>query len=154
VGLHQVWAAHNFKIYSPELFMTSGGLGAMGLGLGAAIGAQLASNRPSLLITGDGSFNMNFNELTTAIKNHIPVIIVVMNNKSLGMIRKLQLARGRQTPASSLYLDTDYVRLAQALGARGARISESDEILPSLHNALNGTLPVVIDCEIGINTGI
>lgn len=155
VGLHQVWTAHNYKFRSPDKFLTSGGLGAMGFSVGAAIGAHFATGGKGLVITGDGSFNMNFNELTTAVKHHIPLIIAVMNNNSLGMIRKLQLERGnRQTPSSSLYLATDYVKLAEALGARGVRIDENDDIPTKLDEALDGSLPVVIDCALSINEGI
>lgn len=155
VGLHQVWTAHNYKFRSPEKFLTSGGLGAMGFSMGAAIGAHLATGGIGLVITGDGSFNLNFNELSTAVKHHIPLVIAVMNNNSLGMIRKLQLERGnRQTPSSSLYLATDYVKLAEAMGARGVRIAEDDDINEKLSEALDGALPVVIDCALSINEGI
>lgn len=155
VGLHQVWTAHNFKFYSPDRFLTSGGLGAMGFSIGAAIGAYFAGGGKCLAITGDGSFNMNMNELMTAVKNKIPLIVAIMNNNSLGMIRKLQLERGnKQTPASSLYLNTDYVKLAEALGARGVRINETDDLKPTTTEALRGSLPVVLDFRLGINTGI
>jgi len=155
VGLHQTWTAHNFKFYSPKQFLTSGGLGSMGFSMGAAIGAHYATGMPCLVITGDGSFNMNFNELTTAVKNHIPLIIVVMNNNSLGMIRKMQLELGqKQTPASSLYLNIDYAKLAESLGARGISIKETDDINEKLDLALKGKLPVVIDCDLSINDGI
>ncbi|MEG1529320.1 MAG: thiamine pyrophosphate-binding protein, partial [Clostridia bacterium] len=155
VGLHQVWTAHHFKIYSPECFLTSGGLGAMGFSLGAAIGAHTATGKKCLVITGDGSFNMNFNELSTAVKHHIPLVVVIINNNSLGMIRKLQLERGnKNAPASSLYLGIDYVKLAEAMGARGVKLSETDDIEKTLDIALSGSLPVVIDCNMSINTGI
>ena len=97
---------------------------------------------------------MNFNELQTAVKHHIPLIICVMNNNSLGMIRKIQLSRGKKTPASSLYLSTDYVELAKAMGARGIRISEEDDIETKLDEALKGDFPVVLDCRISINEGM
>ncbi len=155
VGLHQVWTAHNYKFYSPDKFLTSGGLGAMGFSMGAAIGAHLATGRQTLVITGDGSFNMNFNELLTAVKHHIPMVVVIMNNNSLGMIRKLQLSRGnRQTPSSSLYLNTDYVSLAKSMGARGVLLDENDGINQKIDEALGGTMPVVIDCRLSINDGI
>ncbi len=155
VGLHQVWTAHNYKFYSPDKFLTSGGLGAMGFSVGAGIGAHFATGCPILVITGDGSFNMNFNELLTAVKHHIPMVVVVMNNNSLGMIRKLQLERGnRQTPSSSLYLNTDYVTLAKSMGARGVLLEEGDDLNQKIDEALNGSLPVVIDCKLSINDGI
>lgn len=155
VGLHQTWTALNYKFYSPNKFLTSGGLGAMGFSMGAAIGSHFATGGKQLVITGDGSFNMNFNELLTCVKHHIPIIIVILNNNSLGMIRQLQLSRGnKQTPSSSLYLNTDYVKLAESMGARGICIKETDDINEKLDEAFNGTLPVVIDCKISINEGI
>lgn len=154
VGLHQEWAAHNCKIYTPERFLTSGGLGAMGFGLGAAIGAHFASGDPCLLITGDGSFNMNFNELTTAVKHHIPLVVAVLNNNSLGMIRKLQAASRSKSNVNAPYLNVDYAALARSLGARGVTVSETDDIESAIDDALDGPLPVVIDFRIPINTGI
>ena len=154
VGLHQCWTALNYKFTKPFKFLTSGGLGAMGFGLGAAIGAHLATGERVLMITSDGSFNMNFNELPTAVKHHIPLIICIMNNNSLGMIRKVQLSRGKKTPASSLYLSTDYVELAKAMGARAIRIAEDDDIETKLDEALKGDFPVVLDCRISINEGM
>ena len=135
VGLHQEWAAHNCKIYTPERFLTSGGLGAMGFGLGAAIGAHFASGDPCLLITGDGSFNM-------------------INNNSLGMIRKLQAASRSKSNVNAPYLNVDYAALARSLGARGVTVSETDDIESAIDDALDGPLPVVIDFRIPINTGI
>ncbi len=154
VGLHQEWTAHNYKFKSPKAFLTSGGLGAMGFGMGASIGAHLATNKPVLLITGDGSFNMNCTELGTAVKHHVPLIVVVLNNKSLGMIRKLQLARGKRTPASSLYVDVDYAALARSFGARAVTITETEDVKIATDAALRGTLPLVINCKLGINEGI
>ncbi len=155
VGLHQVWTALNYKIYQPENFLTSGGLGTMGFSMGAAIGAHFATGKKVLVIVGDGSFNMNFNELATAVKHHIPLIVVVFNNNSLGMVRKLQTDRGNKRPYfSSLYLNTDYVKLAEAMGARGVRIDENDDVAFALKTALNGSLPLVVDFKLGINEGI
>ncbi|MCQ2409039.1 MAG: thiamine pyrophosphate-binding protein [Clostridia bacterium] len=155
VGLHQIWTALNYKFLSPNKFLTSGGLGAMGFSIGAAIGSHFATGGKQLIITGDGSFNMNFNELLTCVKYHIPVIIVVLNNNSLGLIRLLQYGRkSKGYMASSLYLNTDYVKLAESMGARGIVINETDDINEKLNEALNGSLPVVIDCRISINEGI
>lgn len=154
VGLHQEWAAHNCKIYTPERFLTSGGLGAMGFGLGAAIGAHFASGDMCLLVTGDGSFNMNFNELTTAVKHHIPVVIAVINNNSLGMIRKLQAASKSKSNVNAPYLNVDYAALARSMGARGVTVSETEDLDAAIDNALDGPLPLVIDFRIPINTGI
>ncbi|MEG2541403.1 MAG: thiamine pyrophosphate-dependent enzyme, partial [Clostridia bacterium] len=89
------------------------------------------------------------------VKHHIPLVVVIINNNSLGMIRKLQLERGnKNAPASSLYLGIDYVKLAEAMGARGVKLSETDDIETTLDVALSGSLPVVIDCSMSINTGI
>ena len=155
VGLHQEWAAHNAQVRTPRRFLTSGGLGAMGFGMGAAIGAHFASGDVCLVITGDGSFNMNLNELTTAVKHHVPLVVAVMNNNALGMIRKLQTARGTKGSAmSSLYLGVDYAALARAMGARGVTVTEEEDVDEAVKNALDGTLPVVIDFRIPINTGI
>lgn len=155
VGLHQEWVALNYPFRSPDHFLTSGGLGCMGFGVGAAIGAHTATGKRCLCITGDGSFNMNFNELATAVKNHVPLVVAVMNNNSLGMIRKLQAGRaGRRLASSALYLSTDYVRLAEAMGARGVRVGEDENLDEAISTALKGTLPLVIDFSIGINEGI
>lgn len=155
VGLHQTWTALNYKFYSPRKFLTSGGLGTMGFSMGAAIGAHFATGEKQLVITGDGSFNMNFNELLTCVKHHIPIIIVILNNNSLGMIRQLQYERkSKHTMSSSLYLNTNYVKLAESMGARGVVIEETDDIEEKLDEALKGSLPLVIDCKISINEGI
>ena len=127
----------------------------MGFGMGAAIGAHFASGDTCLVVTGDGSFNMNFNELTTAVKHHVPLVVAVLNNNSLGMIRKLQTARGtRNMSASSLYLGVDYAALAEAMGARGVAVAEEEDVTEAVERALDGPLPVVIDFKLPINTGI
>ncbi len=155
VGLHQEWTAHIYRFTSPSSFLTSGGLGAMGFGLGAAIGAHFATDKKCLCVTGDGSFNMNMNELPIALKNRIPLVVAVMNNNSLGMIRKLQAERaGRRVASSALYLATDYVQLANAMGVRAVRIDETDDVKTKLTEALNGPLPLLIDFRIGINEGL
>lgn len=155
VGLHQEWTAHTYPFSSPNTFLTSGGLGAMGFGIGAAIGAHFATNKKCLCITGDGSFHMNMNELPIVVKNRIPLIVAVMNNNSLGMIRKLQQERaGRRVATSTLYLATDYALLGQAFGVRSVRIDEKDDVKQKLTEALNGPLPLLIDFRIGINEGL
>ena len=155
VGLHQEWAAHNAQIFSPRRFLTSGGLGAMGFGMGAAIGAHFASGDTCLVVTGDGSFNMNMNELTTAVKHHVPLVVAVLNNNALGMIRKLQTARKvKGSGVNALYLNVDYAALAQAMGARGVTVNEDEDVEEAVAAALDGPLPVVIDFRIPINTGI
>ena len=155
VGLHQEWAAHNAIIRTPRRFLTSGGLGAMGFGMGAAIGAHFASGDTCLVVTGDGSFNMNMNELTTAVKHHVPLVVAVMNNNALGMIRKLQTARKvKGSGVNALYLNVDYAALARSMGARGVTVTEEEDVDEAVKNALDGPLPVVIDFKLPINTGI
>ena len=154
VGLHQEWTAHNAVIRTPRRFLTSGGLGAMGFGMGAAIGAHFASGDVCLVVTGDGSFNMNFNELTTAVKHHVPLVVAVLNNNALGMIRKLQTARRSKGGVNALYLDVDYAALARAMGARGVTVTEEEDPEEAVKRALDGPLPVVIDFKLPINTGI
>lgn len=155
VGLHQEWAAHNAAVSSPRRFLTSGGLGAMGFGMGAAIGAHFASGDTCLVVTGDGSFNMNMNELTTAVKHHVPLVVAVMNNNALGMIRKLQTARKvKGSGVNALYLNVDYAALARSMGARGVTVTEEEDVDEAVKNALDGPLPVVIDFKLPINTGI
>ncbi len=152
VGLHQVWACHNFKVNNPLNFLTSGGLGAMGFGLSALIGAYFATYKKCLLITGDGSFNMSMNELQTAVKYNVPMTIVIMNNSSLGMIRKLQMQKGKKSFMSALYYNTDYAKLADAMGAKGYTVKSKAE-LEALLATLKPTTPVVIDCQIAMNDG-
>ena len=115
----------------------------MGFGMGAAIGAHFASGDACLVVTGDGSFNMNLNELTTAVKHHVPLVVAVMNNNALGMIRKLQTARKarRARAMSALYLGVDYAALARAMGARGVTVTEEEDVDEAVKNALDGTPP-------------
>lgn len=156
VGLHQEWTAHTYRFTSPNTFLTSGGLGAMGFGVGAGIGAHFATGKKCLCITGDGSFHMNMNELPVVVKNRVPMIIVVMNNNSLGMIRKLQRERvgNRKASIATHYLTTDYALLGQAMGVRAVHIEENDDIKQKLTEALNGPLPLLIDFRLGINEGL
>ncbi|MDD4839339.1 MAG: biosynthetic-type acetolactate synthase large subunit [Clostridia bacterium] len=152
VGLHQLWTALTYPVETPRSFLTSGGLGVMGFGLGAAIGAALASGKRVILVTGDGSFNMNLNELATAVKNKLGIMILVMNNSSLGMIRQIQQENfSRRYSQSTLYLKTDYVAFAKSFGADAYSIEQSDDIDKILDMALRHKTPVVIDCKIPIN---
>jgi Thiamine pyrophosphate-requiring enzymes [acetolactate synthase, pyruvate dehydrogenase (cytochrome), glyoxylate carboligase, phosphonopyruvate decarboxylase] len=151
VGQHQLWTANYFPFNAPRRFISSCGLGSMGYGLGAAIGAYFATKKPVALITGDGSFNMNYNELLTAVSNGVPIVIFVMNNGSLGMIRELQSAHfnGRYI-ASDLPLSPDYSALAAALGATGF-VAKTPEELDRLLKKTSLNVPVVFDCRIGKN---
>jgi acetolactate synthase-1/2/3 large subunit len=147
VGQHQMWAAQYFKFKDARTFITSGGLGTMGYGLGAAIGAQIGrSDKRVFNIAGDGSFGMNCNELVTAVKNKLPLIQVVMNNNCLGMVRQWQtLFYEERYSETTLDRPTDYVKLAEAFGAKAFRITEADEIDDILRKALDSDGPVLID---------
>ena len=147
VGQHQMWAAQYFKFRNERTFITSGGLGTMGYGLGAAIGAQIGMpNKRVFNIAGDGSFGMNCNELVTAVKNKLPLIQVVMNNNCLGMVRQWQtLFYEERYSETTLDRPTDYVKLAEAFGAKAFRITKPDEIDDILRKALDSEGPVLID---------
>lgn len=148
VGQHQMWTAQYFKFKDPRTFITSGGLGTMGYGLGAAIGAQIGMpNKRVFNIAGDGSFGMNCNELVTAVKNKLPLIQVVMNNNCLGMVRQWQnLFYEERYSQTTLDRPTDYVKLAEAFGAKAFRITREEEIDDVLRKALASKEgPVLID---------
>ena len=148
VGQHQMWTAQYFKFKEPRTFVTSGGLGTMGYGLGAAIGAQIGMpNKRVFNIAGDGSFGMNCNELVTAVKNKLPLIQVVMNNNCLGMVRQWQnLFYEERYSQTTLDRPTDYVKLAEAFGAKAFRITREEEIDDVLRKALASKEgPVLID---------
>ena len=153
VGQHQMWAAQYFKFKDPRTFITSGGLGTMGYGLGAAIGAQIGRpDKRVFNIAGDGSFGMNCNELVTAVKNKLPLIQVVMNNNCLGMVRQWQtLFYEERYSETTLDRPTDYVKLAEAFGAKAFRITKEDEIDDILRKALDSEGPVLIDYLVNSN---
>ena len=142
-----MWAAQYFKFKDARTLITSGGLGTMGYGLGAAIGAQIGRlDRRVFNIAGDGSFGMNCNELVTAVKNKLPLIQVVMNNNCLGMVRQWQtLFYEERYSETTLDRPTDYVKLAEAFGAKAFRVTKVDEIDDVLRKALDSDGPVLID---------
>ncbi|MGL4109392.1 biosynthetic-type acetolactate synthase large subunit [Clostridium sp. LP20] len=147
VGQHQMWAAQYFNFKKPRTFISSGGLGTMGFGLGASIGAQMGRTECKVInIAGDGSFGMNCNELATAVTNKLPLVVIIMNNNSLGMVRQWQdffyEARYSHT---TLDRKTDFVKLAEAYGARGIRVTEKEELDSALKEAIESKEPVVID---------
>ncbi len=146
VGQHQMWTAQYASFDSPRRFISSGGLGTMGFGLGAAIGARVATNDPTVLVTGDGSFGMNLNEIATAVSYDLPLIIVLMNNGVLGMVRQWQtLFFGRRYSHTVLGRKTDFVKLAEAFGAVGYRASTPEEFRDAFIRAKKDNCPVIID---------
>ncbi|MCY4515546.1 MAG: thiamine pyrophosphate-dependent enzyme, partial [Candidatus Tectomicrobia bacterium] len=147
VGQHQMWAAQFYHFTKPRHFITSGGLGTMGYGFPAAIGAQIAyPDRTVIDIAGDGSFQMNVQELSTAVQYDLPVIVAILNNHSLGMVRQWQqfFYEGRYAD-TSLEVSPDYVKLAEAYGAVGLRATRPDEVRPALEEAIRLRRPVVLD---------
>lgn len=150
VGQHQMWSAQFFKYKKPRTFITSGGLGTMGYGLGACIGAKVGNPDKTVVnIAGDGCFRMNMNEIATAARYHIPVIQIVFNNHVLGMVRQWQsLFYGQRYSHTTLNDSVDFVKLAEAMGARGYRITRKEDVEPILKEAIALNAPVVIDCQI------
>lgn len=150
VGQHQMWTAQYADFDRTRRFVSSGGLGTMGFGLGAAIGAYIATKDTTVLITGDGSFGMNLNELATAVSYRVPVIIVLMNNGVLGMVRQWQtLFYGKRYSNTVLGRQTDFVKLAEAFGAVGYRAANRAQFAEAFEKALAAGRPVVIDTMIG-----
>ena len=150
VGQHQMWTAQYFNFKTPRTLISSGGLGTMGFGLGAAIGAKVANPDKTVFnIAGDGSFGMNCNEFATAVKYNIPIKVIVMNNNALGMVRQWQSlfyeARYSQT---TLDRATDFVKLAEAFGGVGFRVEKREELENVLKEALAINKPVIIDYRI------
>jgi len=150
VGQHQMWAAQFYKFTHPRTFITSGGLGTMGYGLGAAIGAKVAKPDKTVVnIAGDGCFRMNMNEIATATRYDIPVIQVVINNHVLGMVRQWQnLFYGKRYSQTILRDKVDFVKLAEAMGARAKKVTTKEEFDAAFDEALKSDTTYVIDCEI------
>ena len=150
VGQHQMWAAQYFRYRRPRSLLTSGGLGTMGYGLGAAIGAKMACRDKTVInIAGDGCFRMNMNEIATATRYNIPIVEVVVNNHVLGMVRQWQtLFYGKRYSQTILNDSVDFVKLAEALGAKAYRVTQKEELEPVLREAISLNIPVLIDCQI------
>ena len=149
VGQHQMWAAQNVNFKKPRRFISSGGLGTMGFGLGAAIGAAVGTGERSVLVTGDGSFGMCLNELTTAVTYNVPVVILLMNNVVLGMVRQWQtLFFNKHYSNTILDRKTDFVALARAFGADGEAVDTVAALDKAFEHAFSCDGPYVIDCRI------
>jgi acetolactate synthase-1/2/3 large subunit len=150
VGQHQMWAAQYYNYRKPRTFLTSGGLGTMGYGLGACIGAKVGNpDKVCINIAGDGCFRMNMNELATASRYNLPIIEVVINNHVLGMVRQWQTLFYQQHYSQTIFEDkVDYCKVAEGLGCEAIRVTKKSEVEPALKKALKMGKPVLIDCII------
>ena len=150
VGQHQMWAAQYYKYKNPRTFLTSGGLGTMGYGLGACIGAKVGNpDKQVINIAGDGCFRMNMNELATASRYNLPIIEIVINNSVLGMVRQWQTLFYEKHYSQTIFSDkVDYCKVAEGLGCEAIRVTKKSEVAPALKKALKSDKPVLIDCII------
>ena len=150
VGQHQMWAAQYFKYKEPRTLLTSGGLGTMGYGLGAAIGAKMGRpDKKVINIAGDGCFRMNMNEIATAVRCGKPLVQIVLNNHVLGMVRQWQTLFYEKRYSHTILNDkVDFVKVSEAMGAQAIRVTKMEEVEPALRKALEADGPVVLDCWI------
>lgn len=149
VGQHQMWAAQYLKFTNSRRFISSGGLGTMGFGIGAAIGAAIATGEKTVLVTGDGSFSMTLQELATAVSENLPLVILIFNNGVLGMVRQWQnLFYDKRYSGTVLDRKTDYVALSEAFGAKGERVTDLDALKEALDRGFAANGPYLIDCAI------
>lgn len=156
VGQHQMWTAQHYPFMKPNRFLTSGGLGTMGYGLGAAMGAQFANpDKKVVMITGDGSFKMNFNEIITAVKHKLPIKIFVMNNHALGMVRQWQnLFYEDRFSSTDLQEDIEYVGFAKSLGAEGFVIDNLETMDEIIAKAMSSDKVSVINCRVATESNV
>lgn len=156
VGQHQMWAAQYFKYKEPRTFLTSGGLGTMGYGLGAAIGAKMGRPDKTVVnIAGDGCFRMNMNEIATAVRCHKQLLQIVLNNHVLGMVRQWQTLFYDSRYSHTILDDAvDFVKIAEGMGAKAIRVTKMEEVEPALKEALASDGPVVLDCWIDQNLSV
>lgn len=149
VGQHQMWVAQHYRFEGKRTLISSGGLGTMGFGMGGAIGGAVASGKRTVLFTGDGSFGMNLNEMATAVSEKLPIVIVLFNNGVLGMVRQWQnLFYGKRFSQTTLDRKTDFVKLAEAFGAKGLSADDEDSLKAALNEAFSTDGPVLIDCKV------
>ena len=155
VGQHQMWTAQSYPFSKPRTFVSSGGLGTMGFGLGAALGAAIALNDSSVLFTGDGSFHMNLNELATISRYNIPVKIFLLNNSVLGMVRQWQkLFYSKRYSSTIPDFPTKHDLLAQAFGVKYLSIESNDKVIETVGQALKHTGPVLVECKISCDDNV
>ena len=150
VGQHQMWAAQHLEFQRPRQFISSGGLGTMGFGMGAAIGTQMATKAHPILITGDGSFGMNLTEMATAAANHVPMVILLLNNRVLGMVRQMQTLWCDKRYSNTDLADrgTDFVTVAQGFGLKATRVSSLEELTKALEAGLAYPGPCLVECPV------
>ena len=150
VGQHQMWAAQYLNFKNPRRFISSGGLGTMGFGMGATIGTQMATKEHPILITGDGSFGMNLTEMATAHANNVPMVILLLNNRVLGMVRQLQtlLCDGNYSNTDLDARNTNFVMVAKGFGLEAQRVSSLEELDAALETAFAYNGPYLIECPI------
>ena len=149
VGQHQMWTAQNAALRTPRRFISSGGLGTMGFGMGAAIGASMATKEKTVLVTGDGSFGMCLNEMATAVKENVPLVILLLNNGVLGMVRQWQnLFFEKHFSNTVLDRKTDFVKLADAFGAKSERVTTPEELDEALSRAFSSDGTYLVECII------